>query len=65
MKDCLLDIRQISQGNLASKIDYVWNQRERLKADLRKEIPLWQKHVRKTIQWAISTYLETGGCREE
>jgi colanic acid/amylovoran biosynthesis protein len=60
MKDCLVDIRQVSQGNLASKIGYVWNQRERLKEDLRKEIPLWQKHVRKTIQWAISTYLEAG-----
>jgi polysaccharide pyruvyl transferase WcaK-like protein len=61
MKDCLVDIRQVSHGNLASKIDYVWKQRERLKEDLRKEIPLWQKHVRKTMQWAISTYLGTGG----
>ena len=58
MKDCVVDIRQISQKKLASTIDYVWNQRERLKEDLRKKIPLWQKHVRETIGNAIATYLE-------
>jgi polysaccharide pyruvyl transferase WcaK-like protein len=59
MKDCLVDIRQVSQRNLASKMDYVWNQRGRLQEDLRKKIPVWQKHVRETIGNAIATYLET------
>ena len=58
MKDCLVDIGQVSQKQLASKMDYVWNQRKRLKDDLRKKIPLWQKHVKKTISNAIVTYLD-------
>jgi polysaccharide pyruvyl transferase WcaK-like protein len=58
MKDCIVDIRQISQKELASRMDYVWNRRERLKGDLREKIPLWQKHVRKTISSAITTYLD-------
>jgi polysaccharide pyruvyl transferase WcaK-like protein len=58
MKDCLVDIRQVSQRNLASKMDYVWNQRGRLQEDLRKKIPVWQKHVRETMGNAIATYLE-------
>lgn len=36
MKDCIVDIRQISQKKLASRMDYVWNQRKRLKDELRK-----------------------------
>jgi polysaccharide pyruvyl transferase WcaK-like protein len=58
MKDCIVDIRQISQKELAARMDYVWNRRERLKGDLREKIPLWQKHVRKTISSAITTYLD-------
>jgi polysaccharide pyruvyl transferase WcaK-like protein len=58
MKDCLVDIRQISRKELASKMDYVWKQRERLKDELREKIPLWQKHVRATISRAITTYLD-------
>jgi hypothetical protein len=57
MNDCIVDIRQVSQKNLASKMDYVWNQRKRLKEDLRKKIPLWQRYVRKTISNAILAYL--------
>ena len=58
MKDCLVDIRQISRKELASRMDYVWNQRKRLKDELRKKNPLWQKHVRETISNAIVTYLD-------
>ena len=58
MKDCLVDIRQVSQKSLASKMDYVWNQRGRLEEDLRRKIPVWQRHVRETIGNAIATYLE-------
>jgi len=58
MSDCIVDIRQVSQKNLASKMDYVWNQRKRLKEDLRKKIPVWQKHVRETIGNAITACLD-------
>jgi hypothetical protein len=39
-------------------MDYVWNQRGRLEEDLRRKIPVWQRHVRETIGNAIATYLE-------
>jgi len=58
MKDCLIDIRQISEKNLLSRMDYVWNRRELLREDLREKIPLWQKQVRETISRVITTYLD-------
>jgi polysaccharide pyruvyl transferase WcaK-like protein len=58
MKDCIVDIRQISGKELVSRMDYVWNERERLKHNLRKKIPLWQKHVKETISKTITTYLD-------
>jgi colanic acid/amylovoran biosynthesis protein len=61
MKDCVVDIRQISPKNLASKMDYVWNNRERLKKDLRRKIPVWQRHVKEAMNNALASYLEVGG----
>jgi len=53
MEDCLLDIREISCKKLFEKIDYVWKNKDRLKAGLEEKIPIWQRHIRESIEKAL------------
>jgi polysaccharide pyruvyl transferase WcaK-like protein len=58
MIDCTLDIRSVSFESLLSKIDHVWNQKNRLKLLLKNQIPTWQKDIKKAIRRAIAPYAD-------
>lgn len=54
MTDCTLGIRMVSHESLSSKIDHVWNQNDRLRASLKKQIPKWQKNVSEAIRKSVT-----------
>lgn len=58
MIDCTLSLNAVSQRNLLSKITYVWCKRAQIRASLEKQIPLWQKHVYKTIEKTVEATLK-------
>ncbi len=58
MIDCTLGIRMVSPQNLSSKIDYVWNQNDQLRALLRKQIPNWQKNTSNAIRNAVTYHVK-------
>ena len=45
MIDCTLSLHAVSEKNLFDKIVYVWSKRDQLRESLKKQIPIWQKHV--------------------
>ncbi len=53
MEECLLAIRDISCKNLSEKIEHVWKNRDRLKAILKRRIPVWQRHISESIRKAL------------
>ncbi len=58
MSDCTLDIRNVSSEALLSKIDYVWNRNDQLRASLKNIIPEWQKNVKEGIKQAIMPFIK-------
>lgn len=56
MIDCTLGIREVSPGNLSSKIEHVWNQSNHLRESLKEQIPKWQKDVSEAIRSAVASY---------
>lgn len=58
MAECTLEIRRVTYERLLGKIDEVWENRGRLEASLRAQIPVWQKHVKETIARTLASFLE-------
>jgi polysaccharide pyruvyl transferase WcaK-like protein len=56
MTDCVLDIRSTSAERLTHKIEEVWSLRRQLRESLKKQIPLWQEHVREVISRTLLRY---------
>jgi len=58
MNDCVISLREITSEKLLSKIDYVWSKRKRIKALLRKRIPILQKHLKESAALAMAPFIE-------
>jgi len=56
MNDCVILLNELSGRRLFSKICYVWNNRERIKAMLEERIPSIRKNIRETIGYALSQF---------
>jgi polysaccharide pyruvyl transferase WcaK-like protein len=56
MEDCVISIMEVSSERISSKIDFVWKQRERIKASLVTRIPELQENIRKAVKEALSFY---------
>ena len=56
MSECVLNIRNISFENLLSGINMVWKKRDVLEESLKKQIPLWQKHLKMVIERVLNPY---------
>lgn len=56
MIDCVLDIRSTSAERLTRKIEDVWSLRHQLRESLKKQIPMWQEHVREAIGRTLLRY---------
>jgi colanic acid/amylovoran biosynthesis protein len=54
MSECVISIEEFSRENLKSKILYVWNNREQIRARLRSRVPLIQKNVKDAIIHTLS-----------
>lgn len=57
MSNCVLDIRSTSAEGLMNKIEQVWSHRNQLRESLKKQIPLWQGHVREAISRTLLRYI--------
>jgi polysaccharide pyruvyl transferase WcaK-like protein len=58
MEECVIPINEVSCETLLSKLDYVWNNRERLAASLEKRVPELRNHVKKSVARAIEPFVE-------
>ena len=58
MTECVVPISEVSIEILLSKIDYVWNNRERLSALLEKRVPELQQHIKKSMTLAIKSFIK-------
>jgi len=58
MVECTLGIREVSNENLWSRIDYVFSHRKDLKKSLETIIPIWQKNVQDAIQNTVKQYIK-------
>lgn len=58
MTECVVPISEVSNETLSSKIDYIWNNRERLSALLEKRVPELQEHIKKSMILAIKSFIK-------
>jgi polysaccharide pyruvyl transferase WcaK-like protein len=58
MNDCVIPIRQITRKLLVEKINYILNERERIRALLMERIPEMQNNVKQAITKGLKSYLE-------
>jgi polysaccharide pyruvyl transferase WcaK-like protein len=56
MENCIIPIMEVSYERLSSKIDYVWKDRERIKALLQTRIPELQNGIREAVKEALTFY---------
>lgn len=57
MVDCTIDIRSVSYEKLLSKIDYVWNRNDQLRALLKNLIPIWKNDIREHIKQVVVSFV--------
>jgi colanic acid/amylovoran biosynthesis protein len=56
MNKCVIPLNELSSERLFSKICYVWNNKERIRAELETRVPSIQKSIRETIKSALSQF---------
>jgi len=64
MDECVLSFSEIGHGRLFAKIDEVWNERQRLRAALEKQIPEMRRQIRETITEVVRPYMKSGEAEE-
>ena len=58
ISDCVISIREVSCEKLLSKIDYVWNKKDEIRALLRARVPAAQKQLKQAIELALDPYVK-------
>lgn len=58
MKDCTLNIHEVSTERLTAKIECTWGRHSDLSAALAMEIPRWQRNVRCVMKKIVSKYVK-------
>jgi len=58
MIDCTINIREVCYETLSSKIDYMWNGRKRMRALLKRRIPVLQKNIKLALKQALTSLIE-------
>jgi len=56
MSECVIPLNELSSGRLFSKICYVWNNKETIRAKLETHVPFIQKNIREAIKLALSQF---------
>jgi polysaccharide pyruvyl transferase WcaK-like protein len=56
LENCIVPIMEVSYERLSSKIDYVWKDRERIRALLQTRIPELQNGIREAVKEALMFY---------
>jgi polysaccharide pyruvyl transferase WcaK-like protein len=56
MEDCTIPIMEASWERILSKIDFIWKQREEIKASLQTRVPELQDGIRKAVKEALGFY---------
>jgi polysaccharide pyruvyl transferase WcaK-like protein len=56
LENCIVPIMEVSYERLSSKIDYVWKDRERIRALLQTRIPELQNGIREAVKEALTFY---------
>lgn len=56
MEDCIIPIMEASSERISSKIDFVWKEREKIRALLQTRIPELQEGIRKAVKEALAFY---------
>lgn len=58
LNDCVVSIQDFSNGGLFSRIDSVWNNKERIREVLQKKVPVLKESIIGAVREALSSYLE-------
>lgn len=58
LADCVLSIREFSYTGLLSRIEHIWDEKDRIKTILKKKIPPLQEDVRRAIRHALACCLD-------
>jgi colanic acid/amylovoran biosynthesis protein len=56
MENCVISIMEVTSERISSKIDSIWEQRDRIRASLLTRIPQLQEDIRKAVKEALSFY---------
>lgn len=56
LSKCVVPLHELSYQRLTSKIDYVWNKRDEIRALLSERIPKLQKHVKDSIRQVMARF---------
>ena len=54
MEDCIVPIMETSYERISSRIDFIWKNRERIKASLQTRIPRLQETTRRAVKEALT-----------
>jgi polysaccharide pyruvyl transferase WcaK-like protein len=57
MLDYVLYLREVSYEKIISKIDLIWNKREKIRVSLGRRVPALQELIKRTVKQAIDTCL--------
>ena len=58
ISDCVITINEVSYEKLSSKIDYVWNKKDDIRALLKARVPAAQKQLKKAIELALDPFVK-------
>ena len=61
LKECVVSIREFSYELLLSKIKYVWEKKEEIRAVLRQRVPNLQQEIKETIKFALLSSINAKG----
>ncbi|MBS7633141.1 polysaccharide pyruvyl transferase family protein [Candidatus Bathyarchaeota archaeon] len=55
MENCIIPITEAFYERISSKIDFIWRDKERIKASLQTRIPVLQESIRKAVEEALTS----------
>jgi len=58
MADCTVPLREFSCEKLLAKIDFIWNDKEKIRASLTRRIPALQENIKSALRQAIAPFVE-------
>lgn len=59
MADCTINLREFSYESVSSKIDFIWDEREKIRDLLKDQLPALKEHAKRVIEKAIMPFVKS------